>query len=126
MRKFSSDNTHLGHLPYFPFPDDWSMFPAAALVADHLEKYPEMLGLDVRTGTTAVRSEYNGHDKIWTLWLQRSDGSEFTLRSRHLVVANGVDVLGGLKPRIPQLPGLVRCFIPDRLKVEFTNVADRF
>ncbi|KAJ7262364.1 tryptophan dimethylallyltransferase-domain-containing protein [Mycena rebaudengoi] len=94
------------HLPYFPFPEDWSMFPPSSSVADHLEKYPKMLGLDVLTSTNAVRSEYDGDKKIWTVWLRHSDGSEFTLRSRHLVVANGVDVLGGLKPRIPELPGL--------------------
>ncbi|KAF7329012.1 Pyr-redox-2 domain-containing protein [Mycena venus] len=94
------------HLPYFPFPDDWPMFPSATLVADHLEKYPQILGLDVRTSTETTRAVYDGANKTWTVQLQHSDGSKCTLNSSHLVIATGVDILGGQKPKIPQLPGL--------------------
>ncbi|KAJ7185512.1 tryptophan dimethylallyltransferase-domain-containing protein [Mycena filopes] len=94
------------HLPYLPFPEDWSMFPSARLVADHLEKYPKVLGLDVRTGMDVTRTAYDACTKTWTVYLRRVDGTETTLTSTHLVVANGVDILGGLKPNIPKLPGL--------------------
>ncbi|KAJ7730977.1 tryptophan dimethylallyltransferase-domain-containing protein [Mycena maculata] len=93
------------HLPYLPFPEEWPMFPTAAVVANHLEQYPLILGLDVRTATEAVRTNYDEGSKLWTVWLRRAHGSEFTLTSNHLVVATGVDALGGLKPRIPQVPG---------------------
>ncbi|KAK7039435.1 Pyr-redox-2 domain-containing protein [Favolaschia claudopus] len=94
------------HLPYFPFPEEWSMFPAATLVADHLEQYPQVLKLDVRTGTEIVHADYNGEGKTWAVQLQHADGSTSTLNSSHLVVATGVDILGGQKPKMPQIPGL--------------------
>ncbi|KAJ6584489.1 hypothetical protein B0H19DRAFT_1105243 [Mycena capillaripes] len=93
------------HLPFFPFPDDWPMFPSGTMVADHLERYPQVLGLVVRTGTEVLRTDYNEHSKTWTVWLRRMD-TEFTLTSSHLVVATGVDNLGGLKPNLPKVSGL--------------------
>jgi hypothetical protein len=84
------------------------MFPSATLAADHLEKYPQILGLDVRTSTETIRADYTEDKKMWTVRLEHEDGFQFTLTSSHLVVATGVDALGGQKPRIPQLPGLVR------------------
>ncbi|KAJ7033908.1 hypothetical protein C8F04DRAFT_957087 [Mycena alexandri] len=95
------------HLPYLPFPAEWPMFPSATMVADHMERYPQLLGLDVRRGTKTVRAEFDEIDQTWTVQLERKDGSQFTLVSSHLVVATGVDILGGQKPRIPQIPGLV-------------------
>ncbi|KAK7050259.1 Pyr-redox-2 domain-containing protein [Favolaschia claudopus] len=94
------------HLPYFPFPENWSMFPAARLVADHLEQYPQVLQLDVRTSTEAIHANYDDAGKTWTIELQCMDGSKSTLHTSHLVVATGVDILGGHKPKIPQIPGL--------------------
>lgn len=84
------------------------MFPSARWVAEHLEEYPRILGLDVRTDTAVTRTDYDELNKTWSVWYKDRDGSEFSLRSNHLVVATGVDILGGLKPKIPQLPGLVR------------------
>jgi cation diffusion facilitator CzcD-associated flavoprotein CzcO len=84
------------------------MFPSATVVADHLEKYPQILGLDVRTSTEVVRADYGEGNKTWSVQLERKDNSQFTLSSSHLVVATGVDILGGQKPRMPKLPGLVR------------------
>jgi hypothetical protein len=101
-----------GHLPFFPFPDDWPMFPSAISVADHLEKYPRLLGLDIRTSTAVVRTAYNVESKSWNIFLTGPDGVRFILRSRHLVIATGVDILGGLKPKVPQLSGLVRRHLP--------------
>ncbi|KAJ7779889.1 tryptophan dimethylallyltransferase-domain-containing protein [Mycena metata] len=94
------------HLPYLPFPEDWPMFPSATKVAEHMEKYPQLLGLDVRTSTKTIRAEFDEFGRTWTVQLQREDGSEFTLVSSHLVVATGVDILGGQRARIPQIPGL--------------------
>ncbi|KAJ7480133.1 hypothetical protein B0H11DRAFT_2026665 [Mycena galericulata] len=94
------------HLPYFPFPEEWPMFPSANVVANHLEQYPSVLGLDVRTDTNVTRADYDERERSWTVCMKHADGSEFTLRSSHLVVATGVDVLGGLKPQVPQLTGL--------------------
>ncbi|KAJ7310851.1 tryptophan dimethylallyltransferase-domain-containing protein [Mycena albidolilacea] len=94
------------HLPYFPFPEDWPMFPAARVVADHLERYPQILRLDVLTSTETVHADYNEGKKTWTIRLQHKDGSQFTLSASHLVVATGVDILGGQKPKMPQPPVL--------------------
>ncbi|KAJ6471943.1 tryptophan dimethylallyltransferase-domain-containing protein [Mycena sanguinolenta] len=94
------------HLPFYPFPDEWPMFPSAMLVADHLEKYALNLNLDIRTSTETVCANYDEVNKEWTVQLKHKDGSPFTLSSSHLVVATGVDILGGQKPNIPKLPGL--------------------
>ncbi|KAF7371204.1 Pyr-redox-2 domain-containing protein [Mycena sanguinolenta] len=94
------------HLPFLPFPDEWPMFPSATLVADHLEKYAQNLNSDIRTSTETVRADYDEVQKAWTVQLKHEDGSAFTLMSSHLIIATGVDILGGQKPKIPELPGL--------------------
>lgn len=103
------------------------MFPAARVVADHLERYPQILRLDVRTSTETVHADYNEGKKTWTIRLQHKDGSQFTLSASHLVVATGVDILGGQKPKMPQPPGLVRPFAcTSNMVVDCTAVSPTF
>ena len=77
------------HLPYMPFPDTWPVYIPKDMLADWLEFYAKSMELNVWTETTflgATRDD-DGH---WTVRLRRADGSERTMRPRHVVMAIGV------------------------------------
>lgn len=90
-------------LPYVPFPPTWPTFVPKDKLAGFLEAYAEFLELNVWTGTTFDRAEYDEASRTWTARVTRGDGTERTFRVPHLVLANG-SVSGA--PRVPALPGL--------------------
>ncbi|KAH7886564.1 putative dimethylaniline monooxygenase (N-oxide-forming) [Phlebopus sp. FC_14] len=92
------------HLPFLPFPESWGQFFCSTDVADHLEKYPDFLGLHISTSTCLLKAVYNPRDKKWTVDLRLGDGSVTTVSVRHIIAATGADTLAGASPIMPATP----------------------
>ena len=83
------------------------MFPQGNQVADYLERYPYMIGLNVSTSTSLLRTTFERNS--WKVCLQNGSG-EWDIRARHLVLATGVDLLGNMRAKMPSWTGMVREF----------------
>lgn len=95
------DPVWFDHLPYLPFPAQWPVFTPKDKLADWFEAYISALDLNVWTGTAFHGGEYDESAGRWTVTVQRPDGSERTLRPRHLVLATGMSGV----PQTPEIPG---------------------
>lgn len=93
---------HVDHLPYLPFPPTWTAHTPKDKLADFLEYYAKALDLNVWTGTSFVDADYDEERNVWTVRVERPDGSIRELHPRHFVVAAG---LNG-PPKIPAVKGL--------------------
>jgi cation diffusion facilitator CzcD-associated flavoprotein CzcO len=91
------------HMPYMPFPEIWPTWLSKDRLAGWLESYAEAMELNVWTSTELLTSSYDEKTKTWTARVRQADGTERTLRCKHLVVAIGVS---GSIPNIPKIPGL--------------------
>ena len=91
------------HFPYMPFPDNWPVWLPKDMLGGWLEAYAEFQELNVWTGTELIGSSHDATAGEWSLTVRRADGTERTLRPKHLVAAVGIS---GGAPRRPQLPGL--------------------
>jgi putative flavoprotein involved in K+ transport len=96
------NDTELNHLPYMPFPPSWPTYLPKDMLADWFEAYAWAMEINFWTGTELVGATFDEASKRWAATVRRPDGSERTLRPRHLVFANGL--VG--EPRRPKLPGL--------------------
>jgi putative flavoprotein involved in K+ transport len=92
----------LNQLPYMPFPASWPKYLSKDMLGEWLEAYAIAMESNVWTDTSFVRGRYNEEQEVWEAVVRRGDGSERTLRPRHLVFANGILS----EPKIPDLPGL--------------------
>ena len=90
------------HLPYMPFPPTMPKYIPKDMLANWFECYAEALEVNFWTGTEFIGGSYDEADKCWTATLRKTDGTERTMRPRHVVFANGVSGIA----RIPDLPGL--------------------
>jgi len=92
----------VNHLPYMPFPPTWPKYVPKDMLGNWFEAYAWALELNVWTSTEFVRGTYDEKAGCWSAVVRRADGTERTLRPRHLIFANGVSGI----PRVPELPGL--------------------
>ncbi|RTZ41521.1 FAD-binding protein [Candidimonas sp. SYP-B2681] len=92
----------LNHLPYMPFPPSWPSYLPKDMLGNWLETYAWAMECNVWTGTQFEGASYDEDAEHWTARVRREDGSERTLRPRHLVFANGI--VGAPKPA--RAPGL--------------------
>jgi Flavin-binding monooxygenase-like len=94
------------HLPYMPFPPNWPTYVPKDMLADWFEAYVMAMEINFWTSTELKSASYDEHDGAtgrWTAVLRNpADGSERTVRPKHLLFANGL--VGA--PNIPDLPGL--------------------
>ncbi len=90
------------HFPYAEFPETWPLWLTKDHLAQWLESYAQILNLNFWTNTALKGAKYDDVTRTWTASLRLADGSERTMKCRHLVLAIGVS--GGL-PYIPRLPG---------------------
>jgi putative flavoprotein involved in K+ transport len=93
---------HVNHLPYMPFPPTWPVYIPKDMLANWFEAYAEAMELNIWSGTELIGGRYDDVRGTWELRLRRLDGSERTLRPRHLIFATGVSSI----PVTPDLPGL--------------------
>ena len=98
------NEVYINHLPYMQFPDNWPVFIPKDKLANWFETYAEAMELNCWTATEIVDGSYDDQSGQWTIRLRRGDGSERTLRPRHVVFATGVSAI----PIRPELPGLDR------------------
>ncbi len=96
------NSIHLNHLPYMEFPPTWPKYIPKDMLGNWFEFYADAMEINCMTDTEFVGGTWNEAEKCWTVRLKRADGSERTMRPRHLVFANGVSSY----PMIPELPGL--------------------
>ncbi len=113
------NHTDVNHLPYIPFPPNWPKYLPKDMLADWLEAYAWAMEVNCWAGTELISGSYDESTGTWTALVRRADGTERTLRPRHLIMANGI--VG--YPNIPSVPGLSE-FKGDVLHTsEFTNGA---
>ncbi len=93
---------HVNHLPYMPFPPTWPKYIPKDMLGNWFESYADAMSINFWTGTEFVCGAYDDAAKCWSAVVRRSDGSERTLRPRHVIFANGVSGI----PKMPALPGL--------------------
>jgi putative flavoprotein involved in K+ transport len=93
---------HVNHLPYMPFPPTWPVFIPKDKLANWFEAYAESLELNIWSETELAGGAYDDAARRWSVTLRRADGSERTMRPRHLVFATGVSSI----KQTPRLPGL--------------------
>ncbi len=96
------NEVHVNHLPLMPFPPTWPVFIPKDKLANWFEAYVDSLDLNYWTGTELAGGSYDSGEQRWTVTLRRTDGSESTLKPRHLIVATGVSGI----PIWPSVPGL--------------------
>ncbi|WP_421997350.1 FAD-dependent oxidoreductase [Reyranella sp.] len=96
------NEVHVNHLPLMPFPPTWPVFIPKDKLANWFETYVDSLELNFWTGTELKDGRYDPQEKCWRVTLRRDDGSERTMKPRHIVVATGVSGI----PIWPDIPGL--------------------
>lgn len=112
--------TDINHLPYMPFPPNWPVYLPKDMIADWFEAYAWAMELNFWTSSELVSGAYDASAGRWKAVVRNADGSERTVRPKHLIFANG---LVGF-PHIPELPGL-KDFKGDVMHTtEFTNGAN--
>ena len=93
---------HVNHMPYMNYPPTWPVFIPKDMLGGWFEMYAFAMELNVWTGTEFIGARYDDAAGHWTATLRKADGSERTMRPRHIIFANGVSGI----PKIPELPGL--------------------
>ena len=96
------NSTHVNHLPYLEFPPTFPTYIPKDMLGNWFEFYADAMEINCWTDTEFVGGSWDETAKCWTARLRRSDGTEHTMRPRHLVLANGVSSY----PFIPELPGI--------------------
>jgi cation diffusion facilitator CzcD-associated flavoprotein CzcO len=96
------NSIHLNHLPYMEFPPTWPKYIPKDMLGNWFEFYADAMEINCWTETEFVSGAWDAAAQCWTAVVRRGDGTERTLRPRHLVFANGVSSY----PMIPELPGL--------------------
>lgn len=98
--------TYANHLPIVPFPHWFPTFLPAQQLAAFLERYAQIMDLNIWTNTVMAgeTASYNDKEGRWTICVTRGDGSQHILHPRHLMIATGIS---GTLPSIPQIPGMI-------------------
>jgi len=88
------------HLPYLPFPDHWPVFSPKDRIADWLEMYVKVMGIEYWTSTVCNKATFEEAKNEWTVQVTRN-GEPQTLRAAHLVLATGMSGF----PNVPSIEG---------------------
>jgi len=99
---------HSNHLPYMPFPSTWQRYLPKDRIANWFEAYVECMDIHFWTGTRLERARRvagsNLEGEHWEAVVRCANGTERTLRPRHLIMATGVSGTA----KIPDVPTLDR------------------
>jgi cation diffusion facilitator CzcD-associated flavoprotein CzcO len=96
------NQVQVNHLPYMLFPPNWPTYIPKDKLANWFEAYVESMELNYWTGTEFEGGSYDENEQRWSVVLRRADGSERTMRPRHVVMATGVSGI----PSLPDIPSL--------------------
>lgn len=95
------DPAEFTHMAYLPFPQNWPQFTPKDKLGDWFEAYASIMELNIWMQTSIVSAEYDEAGGQWTVVLGRGDGSQRTLRPRHLVWCTGHSG----EAKVPSFPG---------------------
>jgi putative flavoprotein involved in K+ transport len=88
------------HLPYLPFPNHWPVFSPKDQLADWLEMYTKVMGLDYWHSTECESAQYDEQTQEWVVTVNRA-GETVILRPKQLILATGMSGI----PNVPEIPG---------------------
>ncbi|KIK51447.1 hypothetical protein GYMLUDRAFT_78188 [Collybiopsis luxurians FD-317 M1] len=91
------------HMPYIPFPKSWPVFTPAPKLASWLSSYADAMELNVWSSSAVSSAHYHEDSKTWEVKVKREDGTERTVKPRHVVFALGT---GSSVPQMPAVPGM--------------------
>jgi cation diffusion facilitator CzcD-associated flavoprotein CzcO len=95
------DPVQYTHMSYLPFPSNWPLFTPKDKLADWFEAYASLMELNVWMSTTIQKSTYDDATKSWTVIVKRGDGTERTLKPKHVIFCTG----HAGEPKIPTFKG---------------------
>jgi hypothetical protein len=95
------DPVQYTHMAYMDFPKNWPLFTPKDKLADWFELYSSAMELNIWLETTIRTAEYSDETGIWTTDIQRADGSQRTMKSKHVVMCTGQ----AGEPKVPSFPG---------------------
>jgi cation diffusion facilitator CzcD-associated flavoprotein CzcO len=95
------DPAEFTHMAYLPFPQNWPQFTPKDKLGDWFEAYASIMELNIWMQTSIVSAEYDEAAGQWTVILARGDGSQRTLRPRHIVWCTGHSG----EAKVPSFPG---------------------
>ncbi|OBZ71748.1 putative indole-3-pyruvate monooxygenase YUCCA9 [Grifola frondosa] len=96
------DTVWYDQLPFLSYPSTWPVYTPSSKLGDWLEAYAQSLELNIWTSSNITQARWNKVDEHWQVSVTREDGSQRSLRVKHIVFANG---LGGGVPNMPNIPG---------------------
>ncbi|WP_454695956.1 flavin-containing monooxygenase [Achromobacter aegrifaciens] len=112
------NKTPSNHLPYLPFPSSWPNYIPKDKIANWLEFYVEAMEINFWTNTSFEGASRDDAG-VWNVTLKQADGSQRTLRPRHIVMATSISGT----PNIPALPTIERFKGPVLHSSKFSNGA---
>lgn len=78
------------HFAYLQYPDDYPHFLERDRLADWMEHYQKVMGLNVELGVTVESFKYDSSSRQWTVAVQHKQGTRKTLHPRHVILATGL------------------------------------
>jgi cation diffusion facilitator CzcD-associated flavoprotein CzcO len=96
------NQVHSNHLPYLPFPPTFPAYLSKDQIANFLEVYAECMDIAFWTESAFEGAAYEAGAGRWSARVKRADGTERTLRPKHIVMATSVSGT----PNIPRIPTL--------------------
>lgn len=83
------DPTFANHLPFLPLPDHWPLWMHKDQMAHWLDVYASAMEVNFWGNSTCSSASWDATQKQWLVKVSR-EGSEVTLRPKHLVLATGL------------------------------------
>ena len=96
------NSIHVNNLPFLPFPQTWPEYVPKDMLGLWFEFYAQVMEINHWTNTEFCKGTWDATEKRWNATLKMADGTERTIRPRHIVFANGASSY----PLIPEIPGL--------------------
>ncbi|KAH7363477.1 flavin-containing monooxygenase, partial [Plectosphaerella cucumerina] len=94
--------TFTDHYPFLKYPENWPRWLSRDQVADFMEHYAQLMGLNLRLKTSVTFVKRDEAADRFTVELKGPEGHQ-TLTPRHVVLATGVF---SDEPIMPDIPGM--------------------
>ncbi|KAJ5161562.1 hypothetical protein N7492_006954, partial [Penicillium capsulatum] len=95
------DPAEFTHMAYLPFPQNWPQYTPKDKLGDWFEAYASIMELNVWLRTSIKSADHNDTTGEWNVLVSRGDGSQRSLRPRHVIWCTGHSG----EARVPQFPG---------------------
>ncbi|OAP58466.1 hypothetical protein AYL99_07556 [Fonsecaea erecta] len=88
------------HYPFLKFPTNWPRWLEQDKIANWMEHYGQVMGLDYLLSTTVNKIDYDERARRYTVEAENDDGKQI-FHPTHLVLATGVFDRHPIEPEIP-------------------------